>query len=517
MDSPTAVAYSDNGTPLDPTDDYLYVADAVKGSILKYHIGSTGAELVASTDGFDSPTAIATGRWNGANNGFVYVVDNVGKRVRVLEDTGNSLATVAEYREGYDSYFNSVTVDHFGNAYLADLTLSRLVKLSASLDLLDEEQEDGRYASLAVVDIPFGRITVDGQGTTWAGFDQLFAVERWSDMSGVQRRTLGLRLKDVTFSADQDVSMISGRFVLTDFGLVKARVFDANGTLVRSVFSSAMVSGPKEIAWDRRDDSGRLVPPGEYRYELSGTTPYRQETVTATSRWTLPLYYDERGGADDPHLVRGTPLRWGTSSAAQDNDAVQFRFTGLNPAGSYSVRAEYLAPDSIARLQDLTTGNGIRLHEPVRVGPTSTVVGYVPIPSEAFSSGELLVSINRRGEGNAVVSRLVLKETGTSFTSSPDVAPVPTAYALDQNYPNPFNPATVIRYEIPAGGPVSLAVYDINGREIIQLVNEVKPAGVYEVRFDASRVRPGGLASGVYFYRVTAGQYSNTKKMVLIR
>ena len=89
---------------------------------------------------------------------------------------------------------------------------------------------------------------------------------------------------------------------------------------------------------------------------------------------------------------------------------------------------------------------------------------------------------------------------------------VPTAYSLSQNYPNPFNPSTTIKYELPKSSHVSLTVFDILGREVSVLVNERRDAGVHEVRFEAA-----GLASGVYFYRLQAGPFVDTKKLLLVR
>jgi hypothetical protein len=77
---------------------------------------------------------------------------------------------------------------------------------------------------------------------------------------------------------------------------------------------------------------------------------------------------------------------------------------------------------------------------------------------------------------------------------------LPEYFVLEQNYPNPFNPTTAIRYQLPAAGEVTLAVYDLLGCEVSVLVNERRDAGVHEVNFDAS-----GLASGVYLYRLQAG------------
>lgn len=85
-------------------------------------------------------------------------------------------------------------------------------------------------------------------------------------------------------------------------------------------------------------------------------------------------------------------------------------------------------------------------------------------------------------------------------------------FELKQNYPNPFNPTTNIEFRIAEGGLVTLKVYDDLGREIATLVNEEKPAGEYEVEFDA-----GNLTSGIYFYTITAGKFHQTKKMILLR
>jgi hypothetical protein len=92
---------------------------------------------------------------------------------------------------------------------------------------------------------------------------------------------------------------------------------------------------------------------------------------------------------------------------------------------------------------------------------------------------------------------------------------LPTTFALGQNYPNPFNPSTKIKFSIPVGtghAPSLLRVYDALGREVATLVNENLPPGRYEVTFDAE-----GLASGVYLYRLQAGEFTQTKRMVVMR
>jgi hypothetical protein len=88
----------------------------------------------------------------------------------------------------------------------------------------------------------------------------------------------------------------------------------------------------------------------------------------------------------------------------------------------------------------------------------------------------------------------------------------PGRYSLEHNYPNPFNPTTTIKFALPKDGYVKLKVYDIMGREVKVIVNEVKQAGYYSVDFDGSN-----LASGVYFYRLQCGSFNETKRMVIIK
>jgi len=93
-----------------------------------------------------------------------------------------------------------------------------------------------------------------------------------------------------------------------------------------------------------------------------------------------------------------------------------------------------------------------------------------------------------------------------------ELASQPEDYNLSQNYPNPFNPSTTIRYSIPSPDLVRIKIYDILGREVQMLVNELQQAGTYEVQFDAS-----GLASGIYLYRIESGNFLQTRKMILLK
>lgn len=103
-----------------------------------------------------------------------------------------------------------------------------------------------------------------------------------------------------------------------------------------------------------------------------------------------------------------------------------------------------------------------------------------------------------------------------TFTSIPNenVFSLPNQYLLFQNYPNPFNPSTQISYRIPEMSFVQIKVYDVLGKEVATLVNEEKPAGNYEAEFRTNDLH---LSSGIYFYRLQAGDFAVTKKMILLR
>jgi flagellar hook assembly protein FlgD len=95
---------------------------------------------------------------------------------------------------------------------------------------------------------------------------------------------------------------------------------------------------------------------------------------------------------------------------------------------------------------------------------------------------------------------------------------MPQAFALGQNVPNPFNPSTTIYYDVPAGGGnVSLRIYDVSGRLVRVLVDGHQAEGSRSVTWDGTGDRGTSLASGVYFYRMSAPGFDDTKKMVLLR
>jgi hypothetical protein len=110
---------------------------------------------------------------------------------------------------------------------------------------------------------------------------------------------------------------------------------------------------------------------------------------------------------------------------------------------------------------------------------------------------------------SASVWRRPLSQIATSVT---DPASSPQRFRLWQNYPNPFNPSTTIRYELPHAAFVTLKIYNSLGQEVATLLDENRPAGVYTIEFEGKN-----LSSGVYFYRFTSDQFTQTRNMIIVK
>lgn len=156
-----------------------------------------------------------------------------------------------------------------------------------------------------------------------------------------------------------------------------------------------------------------------------------------------------------------------------------------------------------------------------------TIEASLPISFAPFDKDTILVKFKPISEGDYFddlhlrwdtdgqrIAQVVplIGSTDPNFTAVNETVVKPKEYNLSQNYPNPFNPTTQINYSVPKTSLVTIKVYDILGKEVATLVNKEKTAGNYPVQFNAT-----SLSSGVYFYRLQAGDYIETKKMILLK
>ncbi|HJY64452.1 MAG TPA: T9SS type A sorting domain-containing protein, partial [Ignavibacteria bacterium] len=199
-------------------------------------------------------------------------------------------------------------------------------------------------------------------------------------------------------------------------------------------------------------------------------------------------------------------------------NAIKTYYNGLQNSNNYPVQIREIA-------EDLAIKSKVRMgFLEAAISDYQTIINNNPntpkgihaminkLCLEHMNSGgdNLMKGNNQTNEGykTSLLSLIIGKkiETGKTITNN-----IPGQFKLYQNYPNPFNPVTIIKYDIPKDGQVSLKIYDITGREVFS-VNEFRQAGSYSVTFNGTN-----FASGLYLYQLKAGNYVETKKMVLIK
>lgn len=268
-----------------------------------------------------------------------------------------------------------------------------------------------------------------------------------------------------------------------------------------------------------------------------------------------PLFWGlENGGGSTQYWTRNNVggYQVGTGSAkydywsAQTSTPLQTLTSNQFPAVTSPVNylrfnyshayynATSVAPDSM--IVETSTNNGSSWSVLIRMGASQTL-------SSGYNSSPILTTVGGPVSGAFTPSlashwatKILLLPVGTNkvrfvaksgygnnvyidnITSGPmtgaqnQLTFIPDRFELQQNYPNPFNPVTKINFSLPAQTQVTMKVYDVLGKEVATLINEVKPAGMHDVSFNASN-----LSSGIYFYKIEAGEFTDIKRMMLIK
>jgi hypothetical protein len=174
------------------------------------------------------------------------------------------------------------------------------------------------------------------------------------------------------------------------------------------------------------------------------------------------------------------------------------------------LQAAFLAPEPSQQVfVSLSAGNL----------PNSAIINGGNIAASFFPRledvGDRTIIFTARDNGVPAETTIVaLRIRISNRLSAPAVQKPNQSYSLAQNYPNPFNPATTIAYQLPSVDAVNLSLFDMLGRTVAVLVNERQPAGDYQYRLSASTYN---LSNGVYFYRLQAGSFTETKRMILVK
>ena len=176
---------------------------------------------------------------------------------------------------------------------------------------------------------------------------------------------------------------------------------------------------------------------------------------------------------------------------------------GTNRDG-IGARFYFMTDDGITQMWEISSG--------ATVGGGDDKAAYFGLGGNTSGNLRVLWPTGQEEDLGTVTADQHIHVVETTPTGVEDEEPIALRFELSQNYPNPFNPSTGIAYSVPVGSTVSLRVFDALGRDVATLVDGFVPAGTYHAAFDAT-----SLSSGVYFYRLTAGTFMNSKKLVVLK
>ena len=287
------------------------------------------------------------------------------------------------------------------------------------------------------------------------------------------------------------------------------------------------------------NSEGDRTTPSIVAYGNDGETKIDYITVTEPSTWTTITYDDFEsgwgsytdGGGDCSRYTSGTYAHQGSAALdIQDNSGVSSSFyhtSGYDVSGYTELEVEFWfyavsmdnsnedfwlqyydgsswqTVETWARSIDFD--NGVFYNEVVTISSSQ-----YNFPSNA----QLRFMCDASGNWDDVyIDEIEFRGMGTmsSFAKSTTVI-IPEEFSLSQNYPNPFNPVTIISFSLPKASNVIISVYNVLGQEVDVLANDYYQAGIHTVEWNASN-----KASGIYLYRIQAGEFTETRKMILLR
>ncbi|MCW8817038.1 MAG: T9SS type A sorting domain-containing protein [Ignavibacteriaceae bacterium] len=303
-------------------------------------------------------------------------------------------------------------------------------------------------------------------------------------------------------SGNGNNGIVTGAVLSSDrFNIIEsAYSFNGNGDFIDIGFLSQL-NGSLELSisiWVKKDSANR-------REGFIG----KWRTATTNDNVFL-LYNNEPVNFNKPRLViqlhDNSIAKLATQNFAPVGDWFHLVVTWRSSDGFFAIYMNNILENSVFDGQ----GKSLSYHElfPARIGHW----GAPELGEDYYFLGSLDdIRIYNRALTTDEVDSLFNEQPSPNYINSTS-SNINSEFALKQNYPNPFNPNTQIRYSIPQSSNVVIKVFDILGNEIEALVNEEKPSGTYELNWNEVN-----LPSGVYFYRIQAGSFIETKKMVLLR
>ncbi len=198
-------------------------------------------------------------------------------------------------------------------------------------------------------------------------------------------------------------------------------------------------------------------------------------------------------------VIRSIELAQNDSVKIENPDSNKVKLISFGTTKNYNIELNYLTENGLGRF----VNSDVSLE-------ANTSHTFVPVWLD-LTNTELQVLVDNGNDGT-IDDTLSLVNQVTGIIDDQGSLLTPNSFNLAQNYPNPFNPSTKISWQSPVGSHQTLKVYDVLGNEVATIVDEFREAGRYEITFDASN-----LSSGIYFYRLQAGSFVETKKMIFLK
>jgi photosystem II stability/assembly factor-like uncharacterized protein len=531
---------TDNGNTWGLVLNVPYVRAIAFNAMGHIFIGTDYSGALRSTDNGSTWIAVNTGLPSPPQRGVAAIaVDGSGALFAgtprgVFRSTNNGENWVASSSGLGQKYIGSLTLDSVGTLFAGTLTgVFRSTNSGASWQPVNDGITD--YAVTVLAKNSSGHIFA-GSSEGWGFFRSTNEGNSWEDMSSDGAR-LGMSSLAISASQHLFAGSQAGVSRSTDNGgswvsvgptsFVSCLAINASGNIFAGVYDywfdlgAVFRSTNDGTSWTRVDSamaavftlvvtgSGHILTgtrTGVYRSTNNGDTWIHFGSSPANVRmlalnnaghlfagtYASGMFRSIDGGQNWTAINFGLPSTYIKALAVDARGEI---FVGLGTSWPFRGEGVFHSTDNGTTWTSINEGFG-----------DLNVISLLVAPSGRVYAGTLV-------EG-------VFSRSGTTTVRLGDEE-LPGGFALEQNYPNPFNPSTKIKFQIPSSklrfgisdlGFVSLKVYDILGREVRTLVNDNLPPGSYEVTFDA-----GGLASGVYLYRLRAGEFTQTKRMLLMR
>lgn len=289
-------------------------------------------------------------------------------------------------------------------------------------------------------------------------------------------------------------------------------IFAVNGVLYVAAYDTLLRSTDAGISWTKQYSGLHGTATRIHFFNaMTGIVPgctKLAKTTNGGQSWT-PILMGLSGCGMSLHFInQNTGYLAGQYGAIYKttNGGIGWQGSTPFPLDGYLWNIDFFGESGVGYTVEVGNGRG-RIFKTVNHGNNwqeTTMLNDTTFVPDMFA-----VTHTSDGHFYATGRRVVLKTINPVSVQS-STTEIPERYSLAQNYPNPFNPETTIEFSIPKKSFVALTVYDMTGRKIRTLVNDTYFEGSYEINFDAT-----SLASGTYFYRLEAGNYTETKKMII--